>query len=248
MKPLHIYAVIIGSEILNGRRVDKHFDFLKKALSNRGYTLFSVAIIKDDAALIKNTFSLVRSDENSMLFSFGGIGSTPDDLTRAIAADVFRSKPPVRHAQFEKDIIERFGEGAFPNRIHMADLPEGATLLKNPVNNMSGFCLDERHFFMPGFPEMAHPMVEEAIARYLPQNRTLFRNTLLARCSEERMIGIMKRMPEEVECSSLPMFVDGEPNVEMSVAAYDEALCRDSFKLFVDFLDENKIAYEVKEA
>lgn len=246
MKSPHIYAVIIGSEILNGRRVDKHFDFIKNALAKRGYTLYCVEIIKDDAPLIKSSFERVLADENSMLFSFGGIGSTPDDLTREIAADVFTSRSTVRHKQFENDIIERFGEGAFPHRVHMADLPEGASLLHNPVNNMSGFFLDERYFFVPGFPEMAHPMVEEVIARFLPQNKQLHRHTLLARCSEERFIGIMQTMPDDVECSSLPMFVDEKANVEMSVAAYDEEKSRSCFAMFTDFLDENKISYEVK--
>lgn len=242
----HIYAVIIGSEILNGRRTDKHFDFLKSALAARGYSLYSVEIIKDDTALIKSSFERVKADRESILFSFGGIGSTPDDLTRSIAADVFTSKPLIRHKQFEKDIIERFGEGAFPNRIYMSDLPSGASLLKNPVNNMSGFYLEERFFFVPGFPEMAHAMVEEAIARFLPRNRPLYRKTLLAYCSEERFIPIMRSIPKEVECSSLPMFVDGKANVEMSVASYDEAISRKYFTMFVDFLEENSIGYEVK--
>ncbi|MDA3945800.1 MAG: molybdopterin-binding protein, partial [Helicobacteraceae bacterium] len=93
MKEPHIYAVIIGSEILNGRRTDRHFDFIKKALSARGYSLYCVEIIKDDEALIKSSFERILADTKSMLFCFGGIGSTPDDLTRAIAAEVFTSKP-----------------------------------------------------------------------------------------------------------------------------------------------------------
>jgi molybdopterin-biosynthesis enzyme MoeA-like protein len=248
----HIYAVIIGSEILNGRRVDKHFDFVKKALAVRGYSLYCVEIIKDDKTLIKSSFKRILADEKSMLFCFGGIGSTPDDLTRAIAAEVFTTKPLVRHKQFEQDIIERFGdgerfgEGAFPNRIHMSDLPENASLLKNPVNNMSGFYLDERYFFVPGFPEMAHTMIKEAIERFLPQNRPFFRKTFLARCSEERFITVMNSLPKEVECSSLPMFVNEKANVEMSVASYDEEVSLKCFSLFIDFMEQNKIDYEVK--
>lgn len=246
MNTPNIYAVIIGSEILNGRRVDKHFNFLQSVLATRGYTLFCVEIIKDDEALIRSSFERVKADENSMLFCFGGIGSTPDDLTRAVAAEVFTSEPLVRHEQFEKDIIARFGEGAFPNRIHMSDLPVGSSLLKNPVNNMSGFYLEERYFFTPGFPEMAHAMVEEAIERFLPQNRPLYRKTVLARCSEERLISIMKRIPNEIECSSLPMFVNEKANVEMSVASYDEKMTLKYFAMFVDFLEANNIDYEIK--
>jgi len=243
----HIYAVIIGSEILNGRRTDKHFDFIKKALSSRGYSLYSVEIIKDDKALIKSSFRRILSDDKSLLFCFGGIGSTPDDLTRAIAAEVFTSKPLKRHKQFEQDIIERFGDASFPNRIHMSDLPVDASLLKNPVNNMSGFYLDDRFFFTPGFPEMAHTMVEEAIEKFLPQNKPLYRKTFLARCSEERFIEIMTTAPKEVECSSLPMFVNEKANVEMSMASYDEKINLAFFSKFIDFLEECKISYKIKE-
>lgn len=244
----HIYAVIIGSEILNGRRADKHFDFLREALARKGHTLYSVEIIKDDRALIKSSFERIKADEKSMLFCFGGIGATPDDLTRPIAAEVFRASPLLRHAKFESDIIEYFGDGAYPNRIHMADLPEGADLLKNPVNNMSGFYLDERYFFMPGFPEMSHPMVEEAISRFLPQGSTLFRKSLLADCSEEKLIAIMKMIPPEIECSSLPRFVDNRANVEMSVASYDEEEALFYFGMFIDFLKSKGINYEVTES
>jgi len=246
MQDVHLYVIIIGSEILNGRRKDKHADFITRTLSERGYVPYCIEIITDDQALIKSSFKRVLDDDSAILFSFGGIGSTPDDLTRAIAAEVFTSKEVVRHKTFEKDIIERFGESAFPNRIEMADLPEGAGLLKNPVNNMSGFYLQERYFFVPGFPEMAHPMVNEAIERFLPQNDIQHRKSFLARCSEERFIALMKQAPNNVECSSLPMFVDEKANVEISVASYDAQAGDAYFSLFIDFLETNHIDYEVK--
>jgi len=89
---------------------------------------------------------------------------------------------------------------------------------------------------VPGFPEMAHPMINEAIARFLSQSRPLFRKTFLARCSEERFITIMKSIPDELECSSLPMFVDEKPNVEMSVVSYDEDLNLKYFAQFIDYM------------
>ena len=241
----HIYAVIIGSEILNGRRKDKHFDFLQKALEKRGYTLYCSEIIKDDETLIKSSFKRVLEDKKGILFSFGGIGSTPDDLTRAISAEVFTGKAPVRHQAFEQDILERFGEKAYPNRIHMSDLPEGSGLLTNPINNMSGYYLQARYFFTPGFPEMAHPMVEEAIRRFLPQNAILERKTFLAHCSEDRFIPLMRALPKEIECSSLPMFVEGKPHVEMSLASYNALLNTEHFETFIKYLELHNIYYEV---
>jgi len=241
----HIYVIIIGSEILNGRRQDKHMPFVKEVLKERGHLPFCIEIIKDDSSLIESSFRRVKADEKAMLFCFGGIGSTPDDLTREIAAKVFTNRPLVRHKQFEKDIIARFGEAAFPNRIEMSDLPEHAQLLHNPVNNMSGFYLQERYFFVPGFPEMAHPMIKEAIERFLPENTPVYRKSFMAHCSEERFITLMKQMPESVECSSLPLFVNTKPHVEISLASHDEKLTARCFQQFLDFMDKEYIVYKV---
>ena len=241
----HLYAIIIGSEILNGRRVDKHVEFIKSVLSQRGYVPYCIEIITDDKALITSSFKRVLDDPDGMLFCFGGIGSTPDDLTRAIAANVFTGKDVTRHKTFERDIIERFGDSAFPNRIEMSDLPEGSRLLKNPVNNMSGFYLEDRYFFTPGFPEMAHPMINEAIERFLPQNAKQYRKSFLARCSEERFIELMKRAPQDVECSSLPVFVNEKANVEISIASYSAQSVKEYLALYIAFLESASIDYEV---
>ena len=246
MKSPRFYAVIIGTEILNGRRQDKHFAFVKTALQAHGRELAASFTIRDDADLIARVFTLVKEDPKGVLFSFGGIGATPDDLTRQIAADVFTGRALRRHASFENDIVERFGDDAYPHRIHMADLPEGAGLLRNPVNNMSGFYLQERYFFVPGFPELAHPMIEEALKRFfLPVNAAI-RRTLVAGTSENTLIGIMKTLPDDVEFSSLPMLRNGTASVEISVAGTDASSVGECFGRFTAFLDAQQIAYEIK--
>lgn len=245
MKTPHFYAVIIGSEILNARRIDKHFAFVRDALIARGHVLYASLTIKDDSRLIRDTFTMVRDDPDAVMFSFGGIGSTPDDLTRAIAAEVFGDGKLYPHERFRSDIIERFGDAAYPHRIHMADLPCGAGLLHNVVNNMSGFFLDERYFFMPGFPEMSHPMVNEALERFYPRSAPTFRQTLIAQTSENTLIDVMKRLPASIDFSSLPMLKEGKASVEISVASSDEEESRRCLELFTDFLANQKIDYEL---
>lgn len=242
---MNFYACIIGSEILNGRRTDKHFEFLKNELSKYGHELFASFIVKDDAVLIKKVYSLIKEDKDGVMFSFGGIGATPDDLTREIAADVFTCKPLRRNKKFEQDIIERFGKDAYPHRIYMADIPEGSKLLYNPVNNMSGFSLDDRYFFTPGFPQMSHPMLSKVIETYFRQNTKKHRLTLIARTSENTLIHIMKRIPQSIEFSSLPMLKEDGVSVEISLASEDIDEIRIYFKLFVDFLEEEKIEFSL---
>ncbi|MGD9717670.1 MAG: competence/damage-inducible protein A [Sulfurimonadaceae bacterium] len=242
---MHFYALIIGTEILNGRREDKHFAFVRKELEKYGHELYASFIVKDDRKLMKNIYNLIKQDPQAVLFSFGGIGSTPDDLTREIAAEVFSASSLVRHKKFEQDIIERFGDQAYPHRIHMADLPPEAELLFNPVNNMSGFSLQKRYFFVPGFPQMAHPMIENAIKENFSQVVQKHRLTLLADTSENYLIHVMKRIPEHIEMSSLPMFKDSKPMVEISLSGIDANEVASYFDLFVQELNQTKVAYRL---
>lgn len=242
---MNFYACIIGSEILNGRRVDKHFEFLKNELQKYGHELFASFVIKDDENLIKKTYNFIKDDTDGVMFSFGGIGATPDDLTRAIAAEVFTAKPLERHKKFEQDIIERFGNDAYPHRIHMADLPQNAQLLFNPINNMSGFSLQNRYFFTPGFPEMSHPMLSAVIEKFFSQSVKKHRLTLLAQTSENTLIHIMQEVPKDIELSSLPMLRDKKASVELSLSAVDEIYVEKYFHLFQDFLTKQNIEYKL---
>ncbi len=246
MNTPHFYAVIIGSEILNGRREDKHFSFIKNELEKRGHTLYASFIVKDCPTLLRNIFTLIKNDPHSVMFSFGGIGSTPDDLTRAIAADIFTCKPLIRHKKFEAAIIERFHDEAFPHRIFMSDLPENAQLLSNPVNNMSGFYLEQRYFFVPGFPSMAHPMIQEALLKYYPEQIVKNeRMSLVADTSENTLISIMNRVNSNIELSSLPMFKEGKPKVEISLSSRDSIEVKKNFELFTLELERLNINYKV---
>ena len=245
MKPLHFYAVIIGSEILNDRRTDKHFPFIRDALAQRGHSLFASFIIKDDTNLITSTYDMIKNDPNAVMFSFGGIGSTPDDLTRAIASQVFSDGILVSHNQFFADIIDRFGDAAYPHRIHMADLPKNAQLLPNVINNMSGFSLENRFFFMPGFPEMSHPMVHYVLENFYPSAPPTYRQTLIAQTSENTLISVMHALSDEIDFSSLPMLNDGKATVEISVASSNQELCNQSFQLFIDDLNQKSIEYTI---
>lgn len=248
MKTLHFYAVIIGSEILNDRRADKHFPFIRDALAQRGHSLFASFIIKDDAQLITSTYTMIKNDPDAIMFSFGGIGSTPDDLTREIASQVFSDGELISHDQFYTDIIDRFGDAAYPYRIHMADLPKNSELLPNIINNMSGFSLENRFFFMPGFPEMSHPMVNDILERFYPNAPTTYRKTLIAQTSENTLIPIMQMLSKEIDFSSLPMLNAGKPTVEISVASINQQLCSHSFHLFTEELDRKSIDYIIIEA
>ncbi len=240
---MNFYALIIGTEILNARREDKHFIFLRDELAKHGQTLFASFIVKDDVQLISKTLEFIKADRDAVLFSFGGIGSTPDDLTREISAKIFTSKPLVRHKEFERDIINKFAKEAYPHRIHMSDLPEGAELLFNPINNMSGYSLQNRYFFVPGFPQMAHPMISDVIKTRFTSSRENFRYTLLAQTSENTLINVMNLIPDDIELSSLPIFKENKPSVEISLNGYEKSKVKRYFNLFIEELNRLNVPY-----
>ncbi|RCS59857.1 competence/damage-inducible protein A [Parvibium lacunae] len=163
---MEIGLIIIGDEILSGRRTDKHFAKVLELLQIRGLGLSWVRYLGDDrtqiAAALRDSMST-----NAVVFCCGGIGGTPDDHTRQAAA-LALSLPLVLHPEAAALIEQRCqttGAPLTPARLRMAEFPAGAALIPNPYNNIAGFACG-RHYFVPGFPVMAWPMIEWVLDQY----------------------------------------------------------------------------------
>ena len=150
-------AFVIGDEILVGKRQDKHFPWLIEALARRGLRLAWCEHLGDEperiTAALKRTFGTP-----DIVFSFGGIGATPDDHTRQCVAEAL-GVPLVLHPEAENEIRGRFQAETTPQRLKMGEFPAGAEIIPNPFNRIPGFSVRDHHF-VPGFPQMAWPMVE----------------------------------------------------------------------------------------
>ena len=237
-KKVNFYSVIIGTELLNGRRNDAHFSFLNQELLYRGWEQKASFVIADDTTLMLNIFNLIKSDPNSVMFCFGGIGSTPDDYTRQIAANAFTNGDMEFHKTALDNILEKFGAEAYPHRINMAKLPINAKLLKNVVNNVSGFYLENRFFFTPGFPSMSQSMVVEALDNLYPKAQKKHKRVMTITTSENDLIDTMKKIPEHLDFASLPKILGSVRKVVISLAGYDKDEVDKYFALFVDYCDE----------
>ena len=150
-------ALIIGDEILSGRRSDKHLAKLIELLGARGLKLSWARYAGDDFARLTETLRQTFAT-GDVVFSFGGIGATPDDHTRQAAAEAL-GLPLALHPEAEAEIRARFGDEITPQRLQMGVYPVGAEIIPNPFNRIPGFSI-HNHFFVPGFPVMAWPMVE----------------------------------------------------------------------------------------
>ena len=162
--------LIIGDEILSGKRADKHMPKVIELLSARGLSLAWARYIGDDPQRITAELRQVFTG-GDVVFSCGGIGATPDDHTRRCAAEAL-GRPLLLHPQARELIMERVrlmaaeqGWSAEPDhpytlrRLEMGVFPEVAEIIANPFNKIPGFSIGEVHF-VPGFPVMAHPMIE----------------------------------------------------------------------------------------
>ena len=239
----NFYSVIIGTELLNGRRKDKHFEFVSSELLKRGWSLKANFVLKDDPKFLEDVFRLIKSDENSVMFCFGGIGSTPDDFTREVAGKVF-SEGMSYQEEAKKIILDKMGDKAYPHRIKMAYLPKGAKLLENVVNKMPGFYLEDRFFFTPGFPNMAHPMVKWALDTFYPKAPKKYVSNFLVYSSEAELIDIMKELPKEVELSCLPELKSGVRSAEIYLSSFDEVALKEAEVDFKNKLKEKNINFK----
>ena len=159
-------AIIIGDEILSGKRVDRHFSKMTELLGARGLRLSWAEYLGDEreriAATLKRTFT-----SGDAVFCFGGIGNTPDDHTRQAAALALGVELEL-HPDAEREIRARFGEQTNDTRLSLGTFPRGVDIVPNPFNRIAGFCVRD-HYFLPGFPQMAHPMVEWVLDTLYPE-------------------------------------------------------------------------------
>lgn len=167
--------IVIGDEILSGKRADKHLGKVIELLGARGLALAWAEYVGDDpvriTAVLRRAFA-----SGDAVFSTGGIGATPDDHTRQCAARAL-GVPLALHAEAAELIRQRMreiaaekGEPYDPDRaenehrLNMAVFPVGARLIPNPYNRIAGFsCAGPGGgmvHFVPGFPVMAWPMIE----------------------------------------------------------------------------------------
>ena len=197
---------IIGDEILSGKRQDKHFAKIQELLGARGMHLHWAQYLSDDPSLLQQAMraSFERGD---VVLSCGGIGATPDEHTRQSAASA-PGLPLVLHPEAKRLIQQRIvasGLGdldseASAQRLQMGMFPQGSDIIPNPYNQIPGFSI-QNHFFVPGFPVMAWPMLEwvldTRLATMHQAGRYLERACIVKGAMESDLTPLMERIERE---------------------------------------------------
>ena len=216
--------IIVGDEILSGKRADKHLPKVIELLSARGLQLAWADYVGDSPERI--TATLARAFAAGMpVFSCGGIGATPDDHTRQCAAralGVSLALHPEAAALIRErmqDVAREQGVTCEPDRpdnvqrLNMGVFPEGARIIPNPYNKIAGFSVADVHF-VPGFPVMAWPMIEWVLDTHYPhlfrQQAYLEKSVIVIGAVEAALTPLM----EEVERDHPAIKVFSLPSVD----------------------------------
>jgi molybdopterin-biosynthesis enzyme MoeA-like protein len=238
--------IIIGDEILSGKRTDKHLAKFIELLAARGLQLGWAEYIGDDPARITATLRRTLAS-GDVVFSCGGIGATPDDHTRQCAADA-AGVPLQLHPEAHEKINERIADvareaGTQPNytaadnvhRLKMGEFPQGADIIPNPYNKIPGFSLRHAeggaHYFVPGFPVMAAPMMEWVLdthyAHLFHQTAYVEKSVFVYESMESTLTPLMEALEAEfplIKVFSLPSVGDAQRrrHIELGVKGEPE--------------------------
>lgn len=219
---LRVGLIIIGDEILSGKRADKHLPKFIEILAARGLQLAWTEYLGDDPVRI--TDSLRRAvASGDVVFSCGGIGATPDDHTRQCAGKAL-GQALALHPEAERLIRERMQDTAREqgvpyepdradnvHRLNMGMFPVGAELVPNPYNKIPGFRCEQRVHFLPGFPVMAWPMAEWVLdthyAAHFRKQPQVEKSIILFGAMESTLTPLMERIEAQhpaIKVFSLP--------------------------------------------
>lgn len=147
-------VLIIGNEILSGKTQDANLRFMAEAFARLGIRLTEARVIRDEPDIIAAVVNECR-ERYTYVFTTGGIGPTHDDLTAAAVAKAFGVE-----LVLDEDAARRIGHGSRDlnaARLKMAMIPEGASLIDNPISQAPGFRIGNV-FVMAGIPSIARAM------------------------------------------------------------------------------------------
>ena len=220
----HVTAavLIIGNEILSGRTKDANLPYLGERLGELGIRLAEARVVADQKDEIVAAVNALRQ-RYTYVFTTGGIGPTHDDITAECVAAAF-GRPLIRNPEALGLLQAHYAPGDLNEaRLRMANTPEGATLIENPISHAPGFRIENVHV-MAGVPAVMRAMFD-SLAPGLTGGPPLRSRTLVSDLPEGALaagLGALQERYPEVDIGSYPSFRDGRPSVAVVLRATDE--------------------------
>lgn len=232
-------VLIIGNEILSGRTQDANLAHIARVLGTRGIRVKEARVVEDEVAAIAEAVNDLRA-RYTYVFTTGGIGPTHDDVTALGVAHAF-GRPLVRDPEAERRLLAYYPpEKRTAARMKMADVPQGAALIDNPVSAAPGFQVDNV-FVLPGVPSILKAMLDLLLPR-LAGGPPLISRTIVAYVPEgeiaEQLAAVQARHPA-VTIGSYPFMRIGTPGTSLVFRAADPDLVA---RAVADFLEVARAA------
>ena len=215
-------VLIIGNEILSGRTQDSNLNFIGQRLEKLGIILSEARVIPDDTNTIANVVKLY-SDSFDYVFTTGGIGPTHDDITTASVAKAFNQKL-IRHPDAVSMMDDYYEPGQLTDaRLKMADVPENAILIKNPVSGAPGYQI-ENVFVLAGVPNIMQAMFDELEERLISGPPILSASVSTNLGESQLSVGLEAIQLEciTVSIGSYPYFKAGKLGVNIVLRSIDK--------------------------
>jgi molybdenum cofactor synthesis domain-containing protein len=215
--------IVIGDEILSGRTKDKNIGWLAENLSAQGIQLVEARVIADNRQVIIDTVQNL-SAAYDLVFTSGGIGPTHDDITTEAVAAAF-DVPVIRHPEAERRMLAHYANTDLEfnaARQKMADIPDTAELIDNPLSAAPGFILGNVHV-LPGVPSILQAMYEGLRSR-LPGGVVMTRITVQCATGEGNIATILAAVESRYEGTSIgsyPWFKPGQFGTAVVVSGLD---------------------------
>ncbi len=220
--PVTAAVLIIGNEILSGRTKDANLPYLDERLGELGIRLAEARVVADLKDEIVAAVNALRQ-RYTYVFTTGGIGPTHDDITAECVAAAF-GRPLIRNPEALALLQAHYAPGDLNEaRLRMANTPEGASLIENPISHAPGFRIENVHV-LAGVPAIMRAMFD-SLAPGLIGGPPLRSRTLTSKLPEGALaagLGALQERYPEVDIGSYPSFRDGRPSVAVVLRATDE--------------------------
>ena len=216
-------VLIIGNEILSGRTQDENLAFLARELNRAGIRLREARVVADDAAAIVAAVNETRR-KYDYVFTTGGIGPTHDDITSASIAAAF-GVALIIHPEARRLLEGHYPPGALnAARLRMAQVPEGATLLPNPISRAPGFRI-ENVFVLAGVPQIMRATFNELRHRLKGGARMMSRSVscTLGEGTIANDLAALQGRYTDLEIGSYPYFRRNDFGVTLVVRGTEQA-------------------------
>jgi molybdenum cofactor synthesis domain-containing protein len=218
-------VLLIGDELLSGRTKDANLSYIARYLGDMGIQVREARMIPDVEAVIVETLNEVRAAYD-YVFTTGGIGPTHDDITADCVAKAF-GVPIGHHPEAMAILTKHYEETGNPfteARKRMARIPEGASLIPNPVSKAPGFQM-ENVFVMAGIPMIMQVMMD-GLAGRLKGGRKMLSATVSCEMGEGQLaegLGTLQAAHPDVSIGSYPFFVGKRYGTSIVMRSVDEA-------------------------